>query len=220
MLIPESMKRIMHKNNCTKQDARKIRKEQDLLKIMKKHSCDIVEAKSIWSNQNNKAGIDNEITLARLLRQWGLSARRIPRSGAKKKEPKRATNEPKKPADIKVSLVEFEFLIEAKLRADCRGVYDAVHEVPECHKVKYREVEYFFVSQESFRRFVVDRTAPMIIENPKKDVKFYFDLFRETAEKERSIDVIALKQRYKKQVFIVRPNTMQKLLNRCELHET
>ena len=85
-----------------------------------------------------------------------------------------------------------------------------------------REAEYFFVSQENFRQLLIERIAPKIIENPKKDLKFYDDLFRETINKEKTIDILALRQRTNgmKHVFIVRPKTMQKLMNRCERHET
>lgn len=219
-----SMKR--RKDPCNfLEDAKKehIKKREDkaLEKIISKLPRDMkkedkeVEARKIRKKQHTNAGLYNERQLVKLLhRVWNLKARRLKRSGAGSED---------KPADIRLTLDDSEdFLIEAKLRTECHGVYAIVHETDECHKIMYKENEYFFVSQETFRQLIVERIAPKIIENHRQGVKCYDDLFRETFNKEKTIDILALRQRTNgmKHVFIVRPKTMQKLLSRCERHET
>ena len=226
MLVTDNLSRIMSKHHCNIKEAHKISRENKIKSLMEKHNCTYTEAKSILKQKDNQEAINNEKDLAQLLRSWGLSARRIPRSGALKKAPKRRTGEPKKPADVRL-ILEHPIIIECKLRSDCHSVYDKVCYESYGYLIHHQSTknsqeneQFYVIPKDTFKEFIVDKKPPIIKEWGKNSVKWYYDLFRETEEKTREIDIVTLRQRYKKHVFIVRQKTMDFLRQRCNSSET
>lgn len=213
-MITDTLKKIMKKNKCTEVVAKKLLRALEIQKLSSTHNIHHVQAEILWHEQNSKAGINCEITLGRILRSWGLNARRMPRSGNTSKKTKRPRATPAKPCDIKLTVDNLPILIESKLRSSPKALYDDIQRKPKCYHIHYEQHDYYVLPQDDFRKLIVDLDYPCITETDR-GVKFYHDLFNQTADKTKYIDIVSLKQKTFDYMFIIRPNTMQRLLDRC-----
>jgi len=213
-MITDTLKKIMRKQHCTLIVARRLLKIIEILKITCKLGYTYEAAEAVWQDNKGKAGVNCEESLVRLFKSWKLKSRRLPRSGNASKKTKRPRATPIKPCDIKLTVDNFAILIESKLRSDPKALYDDIQKNPACYLVHHESHYYYVLHQEAFRKLVVDLISPVVI-GSNRGIKFYHDLFNETSDKARYIDIVTLKQKTFSYIFLIRPNTMQRLLDRC-----
>ena len=196
--------------------ARRMYKFASILKLASMNDCTYDEAEILWHTNNSKAGIACEEALIRLFNQgWGIKSKRVSRSGRTPRKTKRPKKSKVKTYDITIILENnYEIAVESKLRSDPKSLYDDIQKSPKCYKVSYANNDYYVLPQEQFRALLVDREAP-IIKHSNRGIKFYHDLFTTTDDKTEFIDIVSLKQKTFDYMFIIRPLTMQKLLDRC-----
>ena len=155
--------------------ARRLQVIVETLKLSSINDVSYDEAVTLWNKQNNTAGINCEITLGRTLRLWGIHARRLPRSG-KAKKTKRPKLEPNKPCDIKLTIDGNEIFVESKLRSNPRTLYDDIMNNPKCYHIHFEDYDYYVLSENDFKKMIVDLEYPNIKESDRK-VKYYHDLY-------------------------------------------
>ena len=224
-MITTKEKNCMTKCHCNLQAAKKILREEAISLMVEKYNISIEEATSKWDEKNSRSGKNAEKEIIRTFNEWNLKKsgaityRRIPRSG-KDKKTKRPRKEKLKPADIKMAIDGKEIFLESKMRMSPHALYDDIIKNPtKCYKIHYKDKEnnenyYYVLHEDKFRSLVIDKIKPEIEETDRR-VKFYHDLFTETEDKTKFIDMVILKQRMYKYVFFIRTHTYEYLVKRC-----
>jgi len=213
-MLTDTLKKIMNKQSCTEVVAKRLLKITEILKLIYKLCCTYEVAEIVWQDNKGKAGVNCEETLVRLFKSWKLKSRRLPRSGNTSKKTKRPRTTPVKPCDIKLTVDNSTILIESKLRSSPKALYDDIQKNPACYLVHHENHHYYVLHQEAFRKLLVDLIPSVIIES-NRGIKFYHDLFNETSDKARHIDIVTLKQKTFDYCFLIRPNTYNMLVSRC-----
>lgn len=205
--------KVMKKIKCNLSIAKKLIRIVETLQIAAQLKTTYALADKEWNKRNGRSGIIAEKALIRLFKKWGIKARRLPRSG-KPKKTKRPKLQPDKPCDIKLTIDNKIVMLESKLRSIPWGLYNDIQKKPRSYKIHHLNEYYYVLPEDDFRQMIVELIEPKIVPTDRR-VSKYHDLFNETPDKERYIDIVALKQKMYSFVFFIRPNTYEYLIGRC-----